>query len=282
MSPQSIVCATCGAAVPYGRLSCPACGELLASVAGAARSVNGRRDRSGRAAVAERRRARRPRPTSPAAGGHAAAARSPSAPHPAWDAGRSVQSVVQRRPPTGVRSLSPRIGRSTTRRPPARRAMSRYRRRCRPERPTVGLAPPTLVADPTPWPAANAMPPRSGARRSPRPPCRSRSATAAPGAYVPPIVRAEPSGPPAPARAWAGQAAAATAAAKADATANVRPATSSTPRASPNSSAGSPSPVRPWPPSGSCSRGASASSAPRASAISTAGASPARSTRSSC
>src|SRR5688572_8522083 len=53
MSPQSIVCATCSATVPYGRLSCPSCGELLASVAGAARSVNGR-SKKGRAAVAER------------------------------------------------------------------------------------------------------------------------------------------------------------------------------------------------------------------------------------
>src|SRR5687768_3282748 len=42
MSPQSIVCTTCDAAVPYGRLSCPACGELLASVAGAARPAKTR------------------------------------------------------------------------------------------------------------------------------------------------------------------------------------------------------------------------------------------------
>lgn len=34
MTAQSLVCATCAAAVPYGRLSCPACGELLASVSG--------------------------------------------------------------------------------------------------------------------------------------------------------------------------------------------------------------------------------------------------------
>ena len=33
MAVQSIVCGTCEAAVPYGRLSCPSCGELLASVA---------------------------------------------------------------------------------------------------------------------------------------------------------------------------------------------------------------------------------------------------------
>ena len=33
----SIVCGSCAATVPYGRLSCPSCGELLASVAGARR-----------------------------------------------------------------------------------------------------------------------------------------------------------------------------------------------------------------------------------------------------
>jgi hypothetical protein len=42
MSAQSIVCGACGAAVPYGRLSCPECGELLASgVGGARRMVTG-------------------------------------------------------------------------------------------------------------------------------------------------------------------------------------------------------------------------------------------------
>jgi hypothetical protein len=39
MSTQSIACAACGAPVPYGRLACPACGELLASVAGMGRRV---------------------------------------------------------------------------------------------------------------------------------------------------------------------------------------------------------------------------------------------------
>jgi hypothetical protein len=37
MTTQSIVCGSCSAAVPYGRLSCPECGELLASVAGSRR-----------------------------------------------------------------------------------------------------------------------------------------------------------------------------------------------------------------------------------------------------
>ena len=53
MSSKAIVCAACGAAVPYGRLSCPACGELLASVAGAARTVVGDRpDEARRSGVA--------------------------------------------------------------------------------------------------------------------------------------------------------------------------------------------------------------------------------------
>lgn len=34
---RSIVCGSCGADVPYGRLSCPSCGDLLASVAGGTR-----------------------------------------------------------------------------------------------------------------------------------------------------------------------------------------------------------------------------------------------------
>lgn len=35
MTTKTIDCVDCGASVPYGRLSCPACGSLLASVAGA-------------------------------------------------------------------------------------------------------------------------------------------------------------------------------------------------------------------------------------------------------
>ena len=34
MTSRTIVCSECGEDVPYGRLSCPSCGELLASVAG--------------------------------------------------------------------------------------------------------------------------------------------------------------------------------------------------------------------------------------------------------
>lgn len=38
MTTQTIVCSACAADVPYGRLSCPSCGELLASVAGRRRA----------------------------------------------------------------------------------------------------------------------------------------------------------------------------------------------------------------------------------------------------
>jgi hypothetical protein len=39
MTAQSIVCGACAAEVPNGRLSCPSCGELLASVAGSSRAT---------------------------------------------------------------------------------------------------------------------------------------------------------------------------------------------------------------------------------------------------
>ncbi len=39
MTLRTIDCAECGETVPYGRLSCPACGSLLASVAGAPRTT---------------------------------------------------------------------------------------------------------------------------------------------------------------------------------------------------------------------------------------------------
>jgi len=39
MAVRTIECTECGTTVPYGRLSCPSCGELLASVAGSARRL---------------------------------------------------------------------------------------------------------------------------------------------------------------------------------------------------------------------------------------------------
>ncbi len=43
MTTQSMACGSCAAAVPFGRLSCPSCGELLASVAGGRRVASGAR-----------------------------------------------------------------------------------------------------------------------------------------------------------------------------------------------------------------------------------------------
>ncbi len=40
MAVRTIGCGSCGAVVPYGRLSCPECGELLASVAGSIRHTS--------------------------------------------------------------------------------------------------------------------------------------------------------------------------------------------------------------------------------------------------
>lgn len=50
MATTSIVCTACGAAVPYGRLSCPDCGELLASV-GSARRARSASSGGGKAAA---------------------------------------------------------------------------------------------------------------------------------------------------------------------------------------------------------------------------------------
>lgn len=48
MALRTIECSACGTAVPYGRLSCPECGELLASVAGAARHLTSVAEVAGR------------------------------------------------------------------------------------------------------------------------------------------------------------------------------------------------------------------------------------------
>lgn len=46
MTARSVVCPKCGADVPYGRLSCTACGALLASVAGSERRAAGSSERT--------------------------------------------------------------------------------------------------------------------------------------------------------------------------------------------------------------------------------------------
>lgn len=46
MTSRTIVCSECGEDVPYGRLSCPSCGALLASVAGGSRSPGATADQA--------------------------------------------------------------------------------------------------------------------------------------------------------------------------------------------------------------------------------------------
>ena len=168
MSSQSIVCGTCGAAVPYGRLSCPACGELLASVVGAARRP-----------VAVQRAPKRASRTSKASAADATPA--------------GTSSVATAPPPTASTAAMPyELGSSGW---DQVRPTTDVEVDAEPQWPAERPATPFAVP---PTPTAQA--PQNGAS-----PAYARSSYAdAPGAYVPPVIPAIPAGPPAPARAWAG------------------------------------------------------------------------------
>jgi hypothetical protein len=83
MTAQSIVCGSCAADVPYGRLSCPSCGELLASVAGSRRF----------SAAAARSRLPEARTTVPDARSTVPDAR-PTVPDVLYDAGAAPSAAV--------------------------------------------------------------------------------------------------------------------------------------------------------------------------------------------
>jgi hypothetical protein len=200
MSSQSIVCATCDAAVPYGRLSCPSCGELLASVAGAARPAVAR-------AVAKRS-TRRAAPAVRVDGPPLTAARATPGSvgtgtldweRTGWDASARGDDTIDLPVPDREPSIfQPVAGAGAV-------AVAGV------AAPVVDAPPPIAPQDVAPQevsppagaPQDVAAPPRAA------PPLAASSATAsavrdAPGAYVPPLP-ATPAGPPAPARAWAGQ-----------------------------------------------------------------------------
>ncbi len=208
MSSQSIVCGTCGAAVPYGRLSCPACGELLASVAGAARrpvAVQRAPKRAGRTSRATAAVAEAPAGASPVATAPAAPATAPTEstapatqPLPAAPQLPTTPSVLvdvpdHATPPTAATAAMPyELGSS---------GWDEIK-------PTTGVDvddepqwPADLPATPlAPAPAPTVETPQNGV-----PTAYLRSYVAdAPGAYVPPVIPAIPAGLPAPARAWAG------------------------------------------------------------------------------
>lgn len=252
MSPQSIVCTACDATVPYGRLSCPACGELLASVAGAARPAKPRAatSRAARGRAAERAAPAvlvDVRPPSPVSAPPEAADSAPEQPAATLGpAGLAPQDAAATYEATRIATLGwGPPGWDTTepdadwssdedREAPVEGSQAPASRLAAPgweppifqtisdpadddaavdvEAPADVAAVPTngAVDDPAArgfstvaWPADQAPPvptPKVARPSAPLP-----FVPDAPGAYVPPIVHAEPAGPPAPARSWAGQ-----------------------------------------------------------------------------
>ncbi len=182
MSSKAIVCAACGVAVPYGRLSCPSCGELLASVAGATRSLLAATS-SGRAngvATATKRPTRAARATA-------------AAPAVLMD----VEPVAELAPEPPVVVPEPMFQPAEPE-PPDHDAQA----------PRAGDGPqwaeerPEWPEDQPAWRDERQTPPAASV--SPAASVTSPSLANAPGAYVPPVLPIEPAGPPAPARAWAG------------------------------------------------------------------------------
>ncbi len=244
MSSQSIVCASCSAAVPYGRLSCPSCGELLASVAGAARRVPverpaaAKRSRAARgatatAAVAATTAIPASTVASATAPAPAAATAFPAAATPAYlpRPARAMPSVladvaapVDATPVTETATTDDAgwDAPDTTATEPGWTEDASWN----------GSEPSSVIDDEPQWPsqrpatpsaapasaideqiqASMSLPyvlqpvsPPPGAIATP--PVAPAPVATAPGAYVPPVVGIDPAGPPAPARAWAGHAA---------------------------------------------------------------------------
>jgi hypothetical protein len=188
MAAQSIVCATCAAAVPYGRLSCPTCGELLASAAGGRRAGTAR----------------------------------PALPDVLYDAGAAPSAAVvdgQLSLDTAGRDLDAELPwTSEAPAPPVAAALAEG-----PDEPDGrldGVDDPVELTSSTAGPSwALAGAPLGGGPTPsylPRPglgPTTTQGPAAAqmfagPGAYVPPMPAAEPAALAIPARPWAGHAAA--------------------------------------------------------------------------
>jgi len=182
MSSKAIICAACSAAVPYGRLSCPSCGELLASVVGAPRRG---------VAVAT------------AVGGGAVATSAPVATKRSSRGTRATPTVLTDVSPPAA-AVAAIVGTPVAPSPPvAEPGPDAFA-------PAAGPLPVEAGPDwPDGGPAWPDEPPRWRDERAPVPAVVAASVTSpslanAPGAYVPPVLPAAPAGPPAPARAWAG------------------------------------------------------------------------------
>jgi hypothetical protein len=202
MTAQSIVCGTCAAEVPYGRLSCPSCGELLASVAG-----------SRRVAAAVGTRSTLPDVLYDAGSAPSAAvvdgqlALDSAAPDPAAresvarDLDEELPWAISTTHATGVAFDHAELDESGD----------------EDEGDPDGVEELDVSGDGTAHGSQNGGPPWAGGGLTgsptpaymPRPglgrPPAAAPAFAGPGAYVPPLpVTMVPAGPPAPARAWAG------------------------------------------------------------------------------
>jgi hypothetical protein len=238
MTAQSIVCGTCAAAVPYGRLSCPSCGELLASVAGARRTA-GRTN--GRRAMATATAAADPLENGPATG-EAVIATIPAAPEldPALDApaGYVARLAAAAAPEAGMPDVLYEPAAAPSPVVVEGDLESRSGRDVDDELPWTTGASPAVDEGPddgadddttdddaplafsangpasssgTGWtadtvPSAGSITPAYMPRPALRPPTPVPAASfAGPGAYVPPLpMTVTPAGPPAPARAWVG------------------------------------------------------------------------------
>ena len=212
MSSKAIVCTACGATVPYGRLSCPACGELLASVAGAARKVV--------ATAPTKRAARASRSTPSVLVDVAPAAEASPAP---VDVAGAVASASAAGALTGLPAAAAQdwdipadwaapgpVGGLLDDAPPSPNAARPGPAFLEPDQPVTlghsanGEGPQQEDVEPQ-WPVT-ATHWREDPAPTPAPAVAmvtSPSLANAPGAYVPPLP-ATPAGPPAPARAWAG------------------------------------------------------------------------------
>lgn len=176
---QSIVCGGCGAEVPYGRLSCPQCGEMLASVAGVAR-------RSASAGVATSAPEASAPPTSNGAAADIAAGQLATWPD-AIDIADDLEAEDDLTDGLPGADDQPFTTTSAA-------AYAASLAAVRAPAPSPMTSPPPVVA------STSVAPPRAVPPPTMPPPAVPPPAT--PGAYVPPVL--QPAGPPAPARAWAG------------------------------------------------------------------------------
>ena len=258
MANRTIECGECGESVPYGRLSCPACGALLAAVTRASRSSNGAsaagrrhaRFREQRSERAGRRHARvLEHARCLAEGGRSGFGAGLSHRSRTGRRGRARPRVVAHALAAARRARAGRRGYGATTPPSLRRTTSLGTR-------PYGRGSSARTADPPRVPPPGAyLPPSSAASIALTTGVgRPAPSLGGPGVSDPSSATTRPSGPPCPASMRAGWV---------------------------SSPAGSSPPGRRWPRSGSCCRGRSRSSAPAATAAtSTAGAWPARPTSS--